>query len=644
MKKLLLLLVLGIGSLSPAVAQSAADGLDTTLVAYYRWCNRHKRDPEMPLKADTMFRLAGERQNRRMQAVALCLKTDYYYYTNDLDSIKAWVRRTQEFTRKYDQLTHYYFVWTRLITYYSKFGKYTLAQYELERLRDQAVRDNYKPGLAEAYKQLGYIYRTKSLYDASIDSYAKAIEIAEENDIKEVDISYLYIQMGELYTMSKDFDKADEAFRQAERTILLPEHIWRIRLAQANRYAGDDQFDRASELLRDIRRNGKNAVPEDRIENVELAICKGTGDYRRALEIANKQLALYDDYRRTQDSVSSSHYFYITSLGIRAGLHYLTGNYLASANDLSMQIALIRKKYDSDNRETLNEFATLLDVERLDREKVEAQQLAQTERLRRARVVGYALAGIILLAGIFILVLTRMNRHLAHAKRAAEQANHMKSVFIRNITHEINTPLNAIVGFSELASTVPEDDPERDAYIGIIRENSGYLQKLVDDVLYIADLESSETPPVREETDIEACCRTSIRTVERDANTAGIRFEPGAEGFRARTSGALLTKALTELLRNAARFSQDPSAIVLSYAVAPDRGCVTFAVEDNGPGIPEAERERVFERFVKLDPFYQGMGLGLSVSRMIARALGGDVDIDPDYTHGARFRMTIPVA
>ena len=132
MKNALLLLVILAASVSPVAAQSSADGLDSTLVAYYRWCNRHKQDPEMLLKADTMFRLAGEKQNRRMQAVALCLKTDYYYYTNKFDSVKVWVARTQQFTRQHNQPTHYYFVWTRLISYYTKYSKYTLAQYELD--------------------------------------------------------------------------------------------------------------------------------------------------------------------------------------------------------------------------------------------------------------------------------------------------------------------------------------------------------------------------------------------------------------------------------------------------------------------------------------------------------------------------------
>ena len=220
----------------------------------------------------------------------------------------------------------------------------------------------------------------------------------------------------------------------------------------------------------------------------------------------------------------------------------------------------------------------------------------------------------------------------------------MKGVFIRNITHEINTPLNAIVGFAELASTAPENDPERDAYIDIIRENSGFLQKLVDDVLYIADLESSDTPPVSAQADINACCRECIRGLSKHgmAETA-IRFLPEREKFTAGTSCVLLTKALTELLRNAVRFTGQDGTVSLSYAVAQDGRSVTFAVEDSGPGVPEGEQEHIFDRFVKIDPYGQGLGLGLSVCRLIARTLGGDVRLDTRHVPGARFLLTIPV-
>ena len=643
MKNALLLLAILIASALPAAAQSAADGLDTTLVAYYRWCNRHKQDPEMLLKADTMFRLAGERQNPRMQSVALCLKTDYYYYTGNLDSLKVWVARTQQFTREHDQLTHYYFVWTRLITYYSKYSKYTLAQYELERFRDQAIRDDYKPAIAEAYKQLGHIYRTKSLYDTAIESYAKSIGMVERNNLKEVDASYLYLQLAELYTLQQKYDKAEEALRMSEKRILLPEHIWRTRISRANLAAMQGDFESAEEQVREIREKSGGYVSENKIEEIELTIYKGTRNFQKALEIVNKQLA---NYEMTKDSLGSSHYFYIPMLASRASLLYETGSYKAAAEDLSRQAALARQKYESDNQEMLNEFATLFDVERHDREKVEARQQAQAERLRRARLFETGLGVILLLATAFIVILTRLNRRLARAKRAAEESSRMKGVFIRNITHEINTPLNAIVGFAELASTTPDDEPERSSYIDIIRENSGYLQKLIDDVLYIADIESSEAPPSRAAVEVDTCCRRCIDELSKHAPLATeIRFASDGEGRspRIRTSCLLLGKALTELLRNAVRFTDPKQGVGLSYSLSEDGRSITFAVEDAGPGVPEGEREHIFERFVKLDTFTQGTGLGLSICKSIAEQLGGRVGVDSAVGRGSCFRLDVPV-
>ena len=91
-------------------------------------------------------------------------------------------------------------------------------------------------------------------------------------------------------------------------------------------------------------------------------------------------------------------------------------------------------------------------------EKAELRQQAQEERLHRTQLGTIGLACILLLAAVFIAVMLRMNRHLARAKRAAEESNRMKGIFIRNITHEINTPLNSIVGFAELAAASDDAD------------------------------------------------------------------------------------------------------------------------------------------------------------------------------------------
>ena len=95
--------------------------VDSTLYAYYRWCNNNIRDSVVLLKAD------------------------HYYFNNELDSLKAWIPRVQAFARANEQPTYYFFTWSRLILYYTKHGQYTLAQYELERYMAQADRTTTSP-------------------------------------------------------------------------------------------------------------------------------------------------------------------------------------------------------------------------------------------------------------------------------------------------------------------------------------------------------------------------------------------------------------------------------------------------------------------------------------------------------------------
>ncbi|WP_418982151.1 ATP-binding protein [Alistipes sp.] len=621
-----------------------AQEADSTLIGYYTWCNRHPTDPDMPLKADTLFRLAGEQGNRRMQSVALCLHTDHYYYTNNLDSLKVWVAKTQQFTRTYNQLTHYYFVWARLILHYTKYGKYTLALYELGRYQTQAFKDDFKPAIAEAYKQMGHIYRTQASYDLAVENYRKGIEFIEENHLKDVDLSYYYLQMGETYAFCGRYTQALEALDKGETCLLQPYHIWRIKLAQANVYAQHKEFSKARRLLDEIREKGSRYITEEKIGEIELLLFVGTGAYQQALALVNRRLESYRGEQQENDHKDNRlHYYYTPLLITRSSIYQRMGNYRAACDDLSQYAELWRQKIEGENREMLNEFATLLDVERLDRETAEARQEAQAERLRRNNVLITALAAILALAGAFIALQLRTNRHLARAKRAAEEADRMKGIFIRHITHEINTPLNAIVGFAELAAaTPPPGEEERGAYLDIIRENSGFLQKLVDDVLYISDIESTLTPPARSEVDIDACCRDCLETAAlQTQDPARLRYEPGTVPCRVSTSRQYVTKVLNELLRNALHHTSGP--VTLSYA-SDAGGGVRFTVTDAGSGIPAAETERIFERFVKLDPFSQGMGLGLNVCRLIARTLGGDVVLDPASTAGARFVFTIPGA
>lgn len=637
MKKALILAILFLIGASSVHAQTETyKNVDSTLYAYYRWCNNHIRDSVVLLKADTLFRLAGEKNDIRMQAVSQSLKADHYYFNNNLDSLKAWIPRVQAFALNNNQPTYFYFPWSRLILYYTKHGQYTLAQYELEHYLAQAEKDAYKPAMAEAYKQLGHIYRTRGLKSLAADYYGKAIDFIEKNELNKFSLPILYSELAAVLTEERRFEEAAAAIEKGKACLTLPEYIWSLKLKEMAIDAHTGKIREAKRLLEEIRGGHNGFLSKISLLENKIILYKKSNEPLRALTAIG---ALQKEFEEEGFNESYYYYLFADKARVYAGL----GNYEAATKNLMRYAELYEQRVSDDNEKTLGEFATLLDVSRLDQEKAELQQQAQEERLQRTQLMLTALGVILLLAAAFIVVLTRMNRRLAHAKKAADASNRMKSIFIRNITHEINTPLNSIVGFAELAASEP-DAGERQSYIHIIQENSGYLQKLVDDVLYIADLESSDAPPVKVPTDIDACCRECIRSITEENPQIGatIRFAPAAGETSANTSCWLLSKALTELLRNAVRFSNGKE-VTLAYAVNKEERTATFTVTDKGPGIPAQEAEHIFERFVKLDTFTQGMGLGLAVCRLILSALGGTVRLDTSYTQGARFELTLPL-
>lgn len=624
------LLLLIIFCYLPAAAAPIPEGVDSTLYAYFRRCNDGIREPEVLLTADSLFQLSQQKGDVRMQAASLSFKADYYYFNNNLDSLKVWMGHVQHFARQNNQLKYYYFVWNRLILYYTKHTQYALAQYELKRVLEQSAKDDYKPATAQACQQLGHIYQLKGLVKPAIDYYLKAINYLEHNAQDYYSLGTLYQQLADAYINARELKNATQAIDMAQKHMTQPDDIWDIKLRRSMILAYQGKYAESERLMREIEKN-TTSVSREQLLNGWLTLYMQNGSNQEALQTLDQ---LQEVYRR----LGHTEPYYLERFGTRATIYAALEDYPAAYRNLQHYVELLRQRTQNNSQQALDEFATMLDVARLDREKTDLAQQAQNERLRATYFIIAALALILTLAGIFIAILTRMNRHLSRAKHAAEDANRMKGIFIRNITHEINTPLNAIVGFAGLASAAPVEDPERPSYLNIIQQNSGYLQKLVDDVLYISDIESSDSAPTCTPTDIELCCRQSIEAI---ASPEGpeLRLQPHPEALCVITSRQFVVKVLTELLLNASRFAPQ-GCVTLDYTLTNDR--LTFTVTDQGPGIADADAERIFERFVKLNPFSQGLGLGLGVCRLIARSLNGEIRLDTSFSGGARFIFSIP--
>lgn len=231
---------------------------------------------------------------------------------------------------------------------------------------------------------------------------------------------------------------------------------------------------------------------------------------------------------------------------------------------------------------------------------------------------------------------------LMREKIKAEEASRMKSTFIANMSHEVRTPLNAIVGFSELLISEEAEPEEKEEYAGIIKNNTELLLNLVNDVLDLSRMETGDLNFELKNYRLLECCQKSLDSVRHRVHQGvKLTFTPALEPIVVHTDILRLQQVLINLLGNSAKFTMK-GEINLSYKLAEDKQHVCIAVTDTGYGIPLEKQADIFKRYEKLDDYKPGAGLGLSICRIITEHLGGSISVDPTYTTGARFFVIHP--
>ena len=242
--------------------------------------------------------------------------------------------------------------------------------------------------------------------------------------------------------------------------------------------------------------------------------------------------------------------------------------------------------------------------------------------------------------------LVQMNKQLIVASDRAKQSDRMKTMFVQNMSHEIRTPLNAIVGFSQLLVNSGDEfsDEDKVEMAKNISDSSELLSTLVNDILDMTALESGKYVMKIDRCNVTDLCNLAVKTVmHRKAPGVELSFHSSLpDNFIVDTDMQRVLQVLINMLTNAEKNTTEGS-IVLSVATDEKNQNLLFSVADTGIGIPKDKMDEIFERFKKLDNFKQGSGLGLNICRMIAERLGGTIDIDRDYTGGARFVFSLPL-
>ena len=239
----------------------------------------------------------------------------------------------------------------------------------------------------------------------------------------------------------------------------------------------------------------------------------------------------------------------------------------------------------------------------------------------------------------------RRNEELVRTSELAKEANRQKSLFIQNVSHQVRTPLNIIMGFSQVLkeskAAMPEDEAK--GITDMMHHNAQLLDRMV---LMLFDCSArGTTEELYANRNEEVVCNELARycvteNIKHFVDVPITFLTDVPDDFHIHTSYVYLMRSIRELLYNAAKYS-DGQNIVLCINRTADT--VRFIVEDTGPGIAEEDAPRLFEMFTKVNDLSEGLGLGLALAKRHLQNLGGDLILDTSYHAGCRFIIELPI-
>ena len=535
-----------------------------------------------------------------------------------------------------------YFELERILIKSSLFrGEIRMAIAQSDQMYSKARALAYPFGNALALNAMGEVYSYTGRLREAGAAYEESLRLLDGMDGEDVHIRMLLV---ELIDYNLRIRNVNGASRYLARLNLYPEDrlsplelaMRHISNASCQLFKGD--LKAASHCLVQIGQLETQLIPEIRqyLLIIDARYLVATGAHEAAL-------TAYNDFLQTEYA-RINHNIYKEALLEKADLLVKMGNKEEAYGQYGKVFSYIKTSFEKNYPKEIDRLCT----------RFQADQLAYQNERDRIVSMRFYLAGIIVsvLFLIFLLVLgwkkifrlKRSQMRQEAMKEKAVQAIQRKNMFLSNMSHEVRTPLNAIVGFSAVLTDEDEsfDDESRREFSEIIKVNSFQLLKLINDILDFSDFENDNITFNIRTHDAVKLCNEVVETVMASRKLeVEMRFDTDLSVLMLDTDDARLRQVLINLLVNAAKFTEQGS-IVLELKMA-DAGTALFSVTDTGCGIPPEKQHLIFERFEKLNDFVQGSGLGLSICQLIVKYMNGKLWVDSEYTRGARFCFTHPL-
>lgn len=234
----------------------------------------------------------------------------------------------------------------------------------------------------------------------------------------------------------------------------------------------------------------------------------------------------------------------------------------------------------------------------------------------------------------------RTNVSLEEAKEKAELADKMKSKYLADMSHEIRTPLNAITGFAELMAFADSDE-ERMSYYEIIKTNNQLLMQLINDILDLSKIEADAIKISYAPIDLNELMDSTYASVRlRMPEGVKLILEKGLSTCSFGADSIRLLQLINNLANNAIKNTKS-GCITMGYESL-EEGLLKFYVRDTGVGIAEEQLKTLFTRFVKVNDYVEGIGLGLAICQGLVSKMGGSMNVESELGVGSAFSFILP--
>ena len=498
-------------------------------------------------------------------------------------------------------------------------------------------------GMALSLNAIGEIYTAIGREREAGDAYERSLALFEEYGGGETMKKILLVELAEYNLRMKDIGAMAKYVRllnqySTDSQSELEQTVMSIFNAYYKIHTG--ALEEADSYLEKVRKQQDKLIP-GLLEYFLVA----EAYYLEQSNALEKALEIYD-YFFSLKHAGNNYELYISTMEKKAQLLEKMGRKEEAFTLYNTIYSYINSKFKANYPKEIDQLCARFEADQL------THQITQ-DRNRSLRYYTIAIGGCALVLALFIFLSWRKIFRLKQSKqkmeemnRKAENAIRKKNLFLSNMSHEVRTPLNAIVGFSTLMASeeIEVDEVSRKEYCEIIRINSYQLLKLINDIIDFSDFDEDNISMTIKGQDAVKICREVIETVAASYKLqVELRFDTSLTSLMIDTDDSRLRQVLINLLVNATKFTTQGSIVLRLERSIDDADMALFSVTDTGCGIPLEKQKLIFERFEKLNDFVQGTGLGLSICLLILKRLKGKIWIDDKYTKGARFCFLHPL-